>query len=183
MELYTAALPDLEHLRRCHAEQMHGPTQPFADDMTADPDACHLALRQNGAIRGYASLSGPADDGRRTLLEVFVEPGARAHAVGFVNEVIRKMRPASWELISYDRFGLALAWNCGYIPTQFSAPILRTPAHADVGMVVTASQRRQGLGVHRGLSPLTVASWILYRCPDLDDPALIGKETAHRAGE
>lgn len=83
----------------------------------AAPETVHLGLYTREGLRGYASFT-PVE---RALLEIFVAPSARSEAVPFLTEALARFAPASWEVSSYDRFGLSLAWNAGYTPAEFTA--------------------------------------------------------------
>lgn len=119
MEITCVALANLERLRCMQADQMHGPVQEFTDLAIAEPGALCLGLGAPGSQRGYACF-GPEEENGRTLLEIYVEPGARAEAPGFLQAVLEQVRPSGWEVNSYDRFGLSLAWNAGYSLTECS---------------------------------------------------------------
>lgn len=114
MELLPVDLHLLDGLRSRQAEELRGPVQAWDEADLADSGALHIGLHLEGALRGYASY-GPEDErGQRHLLEIFVEPGSRRHALPFLRNVLSWIPPGSWRVSSYDRFALSLALGAGF---------------------------------------------------------------------
>lgn len=113
MQIRPVTLAEAASLRFAQAAQLNGPVQEYTDMAIAEPDAICLGLEIAGSLQGYACFGSD-----RTLLEIYVEPGGRGLALPFLKAVLEQVRPAGWEINSYDRFGLSLAWNAGYSLTE-----------------------------------------------------------------
>lgn len=129
-ELLPVDLAQITPLRRLHALQLHGPSDPYQDAEIRQQGALCLAMAAPAGIVGYACFSPEVYDARR-LLEIYVEPGFRRQAAAFLKDVIAWVPPSYWEVSSYDRFALSLAMNAGYQLKTISAVLFSWDGVAD----------------------------------------------------
>lgn len=116
MEIVGLSAERLEDIRRIQAAGLHGPSQLYTDARVAAPDAIHLGLVVGDTVRGYASFSSAG-----ALMEIFVAPPFRPLALTFWQQSCARVAATEWEINSYDRFALSLAWNAGCTLHDFSA--------------------------------------------------------------